>query len=484
MATTTSARLPFRRSGLFRPEGLENAGWIAAAIFVEAVLAAAVVQPRFLPLLALAFLSAAAVALFRFPFASAVVLLLLVASFLSPRLLEAGAGGLTVHGWEAVLGGLFLVALVRPRSYTWGGPAGAFAWLFVVLLLIASAQAFNSGAEFRDIVTWGRGFAAIAVFFVVIRVFPDARNRSRLLAAGAAVGALTGVVAAAAQAGISLPFMSGDFYSSYVDEGTEGLTRVRLPGIALAYALFIYAAVRVLRSRGTARAGWTLALLGCGLNLVVSQNRNMWAGVIVGFATILLLGGAGLRRPIVAVVAVAFSTIAIVTLVGVEVDRSGPVAPVLDRGQVLLNPGQAGQDPSVRARLDETQIAWHAARDKLVTGIGPGVRFGAYFSAETSPGVYRRAPQYYVHNQYLYLLLIGGVPLLVAFLLWVGASLRRAWPGRRDPETAALIAGVIMVMLSGVVMISFADSNMLAALALLLGALVAGGTPHAEPEAR
>ena len=483
MATTTSARLPRRGPGASLRERLPAIGWVGLAIFVEAVLAAAVVQPRFLPLLALAALAAGAAMLFRFPFAAAVVVLLLVASFVSPRLLEAGAGGLTVRGWEAILGGLMVAALLRPRAASWGGAAGGFVVLFLVLLLISSVLALQAGADSADVVTWGRGFAAIAVFFVVVRLFPDEHHRSRLLAWAAAIGAITGLVAGAVQAGVSLPvIMGGDFYSTFVDEGSGGLTRVRLPGIALSYALFVYAAVRAMRARGTTRVAWGVALLGCGLNLLLSQNRNMWAGVIVGVAAILLVGGAGLRRPVIAIAALLFSTLAVVTLVGVEVDSSGAVAPVLERGEVLLNPGQARQDPSVQARLDETALAWNKAKDNLLIGIGPGVRYGAYYSDERSPGVYERAPQFYVHNQYLYLMLIGGIPLLVAFLLFVGASLRAGWDARRDPEQAALFAGVLMLMLSAVVMLSFADSNMLAALALLAGALVAARTSIAEPE--
>ena len=60
--------------------------------------------------------------------------------------------------------------------------------------------------------------------------------------------------------------------------------------------------------------------------------------------------------------------------------------------------------------------------------------------------------QRFLHNQWLWLLLVGGVPALVAFAAFLGVVLAKAWgPGRTLSQTA-LGAGIAMICLSAFVM--------------------------------
>jgi O-antigen ligase len=113
-----------------------------------------------------------------------------------------------------------------------------------------------------------------------------------------------------------------------------------------------------------------------------------------------------------------------------------------------------------------------AARDNLLFGIGPGTNFGQTFGESRTDGTIRIVNQNFVHNQYIYLLMIGGIPLLVAFVVFVVSVLGSVFR-RRDPVALACAVGLFMVMVSGVVMISFSSFEMVGALALVAGVLTA-----------
>jgi O-antigen ligase len=87
---------------------------------------------------------------------------------------------------------------------------------------------------------------------------------------------------------------------------------------------------------------------------------------------------------------------------------------------------------------------------------------------------YILVPQLFLHNQYLYLVLIAGVPGLIAFLFFLltplVAVVRRV---PRDPAITACGVGIAAIMLSAVVAIYFTVENMTAVLGLLTGVIIA-----------
>jgi O-antigen ligase len=106
-------------------------------------------------------------------------------------------------------------------------------------------------------------------------------------------------------------------------------------------------------------------------------------------------------------------------------------------------------------------------------GIGPGAEFGVYFDELQSGGAYKRTKQLFLHNQYLYLLLICGVPGLLAFVGFLVSSMARARGWLDDTEVTTWAVGVGMIALSATVMISFADASSALAIGLLCGAIAA-----------
>ena len=84
---------------------------------------------------------------------------------------------------------MLAAAVAFPRAKTWGGVAGGFLAIFMAVLALATILAISSGhLQFSDAVAWGRMFALLLVFYVVVRLFPDRESLGRLMrvAVGAA----------------------------------------------------------------------------------------------------------------------------------------------------------------------------------------------------------------------------------------------------------------------------------------------------------
>lgn len=447
----------------------------ACAILAEVVLAAAITQPRLLPLLALVAAAGGLAIVVRWPLAGAIGVLILVASTLSPTVVTVPLGPLSLRPYELVLGALLVAAVVRPRAQTWGGRAGAGLAIFLAVVALSSVLAVTAGeVPFGDAFEWSRRFAALLLFFVVIRLFPRREDIERLFAAGAIIGAATGAMGFLYALGVDPGgVLSAAAVESFVSEndageGLGGLERIRMPGVALAFLLFWFAVLRTQASAGGARLGWLAVVGGLALNLAISFNRNMWVSVLLGLVVLLLAGGTAVRRPFMFAGVAAAAAIAAVTLFGVDLDRSPAIKPIVARGQTLLDVRRLSQESSLQSRVSETRLAWRAFAAQPITGIGAGTTFGAAFPVATSYGS-RPAAQRFLHNQYLYLLLIGGIPALAAFLVFLTGVLRRVVQARADPLTLSLGLGVIMSMVSALVMISFAEPNMAAALGLVAG---------------
>jgi O-antigen ligase len=134
----------------------------------------------------------------------------------------------------------------------------------------------------------------------------------------------------------------------------------------------------------------------------------------------------------------------------------------------------------LQSREDETEVAWTVAKQNLLIGIGPGVEFGVSFFEATAQGVWVKVPQFFLHNQFLYILLITGIPGLLAFVAYLFWSLREAFSLRtRTPEMTAWGVGLLSIALSAIVAIYFSAPEMIFGIALLSGAIYS--TRRADP---
>ena len=114
-------------------------------------------------------------------------------------------------------------------------------------------------------------------------------------------GAITGVLALVMQFTGSLTDVfqgSGgqQIYTQATQAGLGGLKRIRQPGLAFSYILFWWSIVAALTWRGRLRMLMWALVTASALNIVLSFNRNMWVGVLVGLGLVLVLGGVRLRH--------------------------------------------------------------------------------------------------------------------------------------------------------------------------------------------
>jgi O-antigen ligase len=465
--------LPMRRRQ--RSPGKAPLAFVAAALLVQVLIAGSVVSDRLSPLMMLLVGAVGFAAFVRWPLLGMGLLFVLTATFLPTDYLQVQAGPTAVGYHELVLVAMLGVAAFFPRARTWGGTPGAFLAAFMAILTLSTILAIRfAGLQLSDAVAWGRMFALLLVFYAVVRLFPDRRSLRRLMATAVAAAGVSGFVALVIAAGVDLSPVLGAAGTYYVntDLGMGGIPRIRLPGLAIGYPLFWYAVLQIPGARGFSKLGWTLAVLGILVNLAVSLNRNMWAGLLVGLAALLILGGVRVRRPVTVGLAVLISAVALIAIAGVQLDR-GPLSGFAERGSTLFSPGETTQENSLQDRGKETEQAWRTLTEHPVIGIGPGAEFGVYFDELQANGDYQRTKQLFLHNQYLYVALIAGVPGLLAFLAYLVSSMASVRTRLGDTDVTSWAVGIGMIALSAVVMISFADSSSALAISLLAGAIAA-----------
>lgn len=464
------------------PDRARTIALALAIVVVEVGLARGVAAPE-TALYVFAFLGLFVVAaVFRFPIATALVFLGLTDFVFHPAFFAREIGSLSVRPHELVLGCLLLLALVRPLRRTWGGPAGAALAVFLALVLASAALALNAGSmTIQDVMAWGRPFFLLTFFYVVVRLFPEPEDRRLLLTGAAVLAAATGVIAAL------ISFGGSGFASSLVDgsgqlireeAGAESIERVRLAGLSAGYALFWYCLVRIGDGEGRPRLFWLAILGGISLDIAVSLNRNMWLGLLIGGALMAVVGGTRIRHRMAVGGFVAVAGVALLLVFGSSSTNDSVVQPIVKRGETILKPGDTTAESSLAAREKETDEAWGTAREHLLLGVGVGAPFGVESKQPISSGSFiigtTQVPQLFLHNQYLYLVLIAGVPGLIAFLLFLGLPLLEAFQRRpRDPAVSACAVGIAMIMVSSVVALYFSTEDMTAMLGLLAGILVA-----------
>jgi len=448
-----------------------------AVLLVELLLARGAAGPQ-LSRFVLLFVGVIAVALvLRFPIATALVFLALSDFIFYPTYFAVAVGPLDLRPHEAALGVLLLIAIVKPQKRTWGGTAGVALAIFLALVAASGALAITSNAApVTDVFNWARPLGLLAFFYVIVRLFPSPEQRRVLLTGTAVLAAVTGVVALAVSlgAGFGEALQESGGNAVRAQEGMGSIQRVRLAGLSAGYALFWYTVVRLVAARGERRLVWAALLAGISLDIVVSFNRNMWLGLAIGMVLIAIVGGVRVRRRLLTAIATVMAGIALFVAFGSSTTSSSKIAPVIHRGATIFNPNEVSEEGSFNARAQETEIAWRTARRNLLLGVGVGVPFGVIDTEQIGPHSFEQIPQLFLHNQYLYLLLIGGVPGLLAFLVFLGAPLAQALRRvPRDPAIAACGVAVAMIMISSVVAIYFTVEDMTAMLGLLTGVLVA-----------
>lgn len=416
--------------------------------------------------------AAAAVLLVKFPFAATCALFVLVASTFDEAVPELVVAGRVVFPYELLLAGLLGLAIVRPRRRSWGGAPGLALALFLGMLALSSLVAVRfGGAELNNVLLWGRVFFVLTFYWVVVRLFPTREQVMRLVKAAAIIGGLTGFAAVLFALGLDHELLfrnSGDTIVS----GDGTLRRVRLPGLALSFGLLWLVLLYVVRGARPRWLWWTV-LAGSLANVLVSQNRNMWVAGLGCLAVLLLVAGPRPRARVLVSLVTMAASIALLVLVPQTTEPAlRVVEPLVERGETLLNPRRVAREASLQDRARENRAGWESVRQRPLLGVAPGVSWGLYM-VDRSGSVPVAVPQLFLHNQYLYLLVITGVPGLVLFAAFLISGLRAGLsPPRRPLDRAMLAIGVVGLALTAFVMLSLTYPSYLLALMLLIGAIV------------
>jgi len=476
------------RNGLStRGDAVRAVGFTLTLLLVEIVLARYAAKPELSKFVLLFFGLFVVAAVFRFPLASALVLLGLTDFLFGSTHFAHQVGPVNVRPHEVVLALLFILALVRPERNTWGGKSGAALAIFLALVIVSALIGIKAGRmSLTEAFNWGRPLALLTIFFIVVRLFPEPRHWRTLLIGAAVLAAATGVIALLISlgAGFASSLQEPGQQAIRSEEALGSLNRVRLPGLSAGYALFWFVAIQIMVRQGRSRLFWGVILLGIGIDILVSFNRNMWIGLILGLFLMLFLGGGFVRQRIGFSVGVAIAAIVALIVFSSGAGQDQVIAPVLKRGSTLLNPSKTAGENSLQDRAKETEHAWTTIQRYPVLGVGAGAPYGAVeHSALLSGSIYlgeTTSPQLFLHNQYLYLILIAGIPGLIAFLAFllqpVAMALRRA---PKDLAITACGVGILLIMASAFVALYFTAEDMVAMLGLLTGVIVADHTSRA-----
>jgi O-antigen ligase len=433
-------------------------GLALAAALAELALAHALSGPGLGRPLALVGAVLALAVVFTYPIAGAAGLLVVTASIFYSGYFTWSVGPVQIHLEEVVFAALALVALVAPRRQTWGGAPGVALGAFLAVVVVAAWVGVQAGrVSVGQAFDWARPLAFYASFWVALRLFPDVRSMRRLLIIGLACGSLTGLLAIVLQ---FAPSLASHFqgpggqqvYTQALQAGLGGLKRIREPGLACSYILFWWSLFAAMSASGGRRALLSALVALSAINLVLSFNRNMWLGLLFGLAITLVLVGVRVRHRLLAGIAVALTAVALMfTVVGSR--SSVQLDPIVSRAATVLTPTQVGEESSLRDRAQETAQAWQTIKQHPVFGVGPGADFGVLFNHEDSTGLWVNTVQRFLHDQWLWLMLIGGVPALLAYLTFLALVLSKAWSRRlRTLSQLSLGVGIAMVMLSAFVM--------------------------------
>jgi O-antigen ligase len=454
-----------------------------AFAFVEVAVAQALSRPGLEKLLVLVVAVLGLAAVFVFPLASAVGMMFLTASIFHSGYFSASMGPIQVRAEEVVFLALALVAVVAPRRRTWGGVAGGALATFLALVVLSAWLGVTAGRmTVTDAFGWARPLLFFGSFWVVLRLFPDPQSLRRLLVAGLACGALTGILAIALQLAPSLTHSfqgagGQEIYTDKTQAGLGALKRIRQPGLAFSYILFWWSLAAAVGARGGRRTVLSGLAAASAVDLLLSFNRNMWIGLIFGLGLMLMLAGQQMRHRLLAGVALGITAVVLTfTVVGGSPQGSARLDPIVARAATVLTPQQLGEESSLRDRAQETAQAWRVIQAHPLSGIGAGADFGVRFKQEQPDGrVWLYKLQLFLHDQWLWLMLIGGVPALLAFLVFFGAVMSKAWNRRtRALSRIALGVGLAMVALSAFVMPYFGQGEFALVIGVVAAAIIRG----------
>jgi hypothetical protein len=370
-------------------------------------------------------------------------------------------------------------------------PPAVRGYTFALLLLLALASissvqlALLGHAAARSSILGYRNLLYLGLPLTIALEF-SGRLWRPLLNGLVGLGALAAILSIAAAASGGVAHVVSNLSPAAVME-VGGSSRVRLPGLFLAYAMSIPTLVMVVTLKDRWRGLRIVALALMIAAMAVSLNRNMYFGGVIGLVVAILVGGTQLRQRVLLAVVLAAAT----TVLVVESVKPGVATEIEQRAGSALTT-QVLSTGSAQARAIEFQYAFRSIAKHPWAGVGWLQSYGLDVS-DLGAG---SGPRVYVEDLYIHLATDYGIPAALAFLLAPGFLLyfgiRRA-ARAANPFDRAILAGTIgalvALLLSCLVGTYLQAPDSTASFAATCGLVLAAGLratprPRADTRAR
>ena len=317
---------------------------------------------------------------------------------------------------------------------------------FLAAVLGGVAVGVENGASVHAAVFDARYMLFYAAFWPALAAFAGGfRLMFRLVCAGVIlVVALQAIQVVVGPSTHMFLIASSDLKSSLTSDGT-GFLRVRPPGLTTVYITSAFALARVLWGPRHHRAAvWCIALVSL-TGVILSLNRNMVLGLVIGLSAAALVAKQR-HRVVVMATALALTLSAVVLLAQSSAISSNPVASRF----ASITDYSALRTQTLNDRYYENGLAMQRIRAHPIAGLGWGPTYGAVLQSYDA-GFVVTTPRTFMHEQYLWIWMRAGIAGLIALLVMLAFGIVtgvRWCRARAYEEDGWLGAGVVAALVA------------------------------------
>jgi O-antigen ligase len=365
-------------------------------------------------------------------------------------------------GWPEVLGikipELLLAAAllgsgIRVARGEWRAPSieTLLVGLFLTATVVGIYLGLQHGATPDQAVKGMRPMIFYAAFWPAAVVAANPRWRALVMRLGAIVATVVvGLQLAQIQVGLERPLFA---FTSVVEEVVltpqpDGFLRVRPPALTLIYVVTIFAAAYLLWGPRRQRLRASFVCGAAALGVLLSLNRNMILGIVLGLTIAAVVVPRRNRFLIASLVSGLLAVTAI--SVGQAEPRGGTASSVIERVLSIGNVSEL-RSGTLSDRSYENRFALRVLKSEPITGIGWGTPYGATLTEYRDRRLVTE-PRGFMHQQYLWIWMRTGLAGLLALLLLLGVALasaarwsrRRAWDDQSWLGPAVLASGTAL----------------------------------------
>ena len=318
---------------------------------------------------------------------------------------------------------------------------------FLAAVLGGVAVGMENGASLHDAAFSMRYMLFYAAFWPALVAFAyDRALVVRLVCTGVVAVVALAIGQIVVGPSTHLFLIGSSDLSGAISSDDTGFLRIRPPGLTSVYVVAAFALARVLWGPARGRMlGWLMVALTL-TGLVMSANRNMLVGVVVGLAAAAVVTR---QRHRVAVMATTVAAVVAALVLLAQSSATIGSNPVVSRFASITNYSQL-QTQTLDDRYYENGIALQRIHAHPVGGLGWGPDYGAYLLT-SDDGFLVSTPRPFMHDQYLWIWMragiigLGALIAMLAFGIWNGARYCRA---RHGGDDAWLGAGVVVAVVA------------------------------------